>query len=102
MLGNYIAYATSQYSYYSTTNQTTFTVILVGDITGRVYGVPDGKVDVKDVSMVARAFGSEPGQSNWNPIADITGPEYLVPDGKVDARDVSLVARKFGKYGTLP
>ena len=98
MLGNYMVYATSQYSYYLTTNQTTFTVILVGDITGRVLGVPDGKVDVKvdvkDVSMVARAFGSEPGEPNWNPIADITGPEYLVPDGKVDVRDVSIVRKK--------
>jgi len=102
MLGNYAVHATSKYSYYLASNQTTFTVILVGDITGSVYGVPDGKVDVKDVSLVARAFGSKPGDPQWNPLADITGSEYLVPDGKVDVRDVSLVAKNFGKYGTLP
>jgi len=51
---------------------------------------------------VARAFGSKPGDPQWNPLADITGSEYLVPDGKVDVRDVSLVAKNFGKYGTLP
>jgi hypothetical protein len=102
MIGNYTVHAASHYSYYLITNQTTFTVRLIGDITGSIYGVPDGKVDVKDVSLVARAYGSKPGQPNWNPLADITGAEYLVPDGKVDVRDVSLVAKSFGKYGTLP
>jgi len=57
----------------------------------------DGKTDMKDVAIVAKAFGSQPGYPNWNPIADITGPEYLVPDGKVDMRDVSLVAKHFGE-----
>lgn len=62
----------------------------VGDING------DGKVDIKDVSIVGQAFGTYPGHPRWNPDADITGSVYLVPDGKVDIRDVSLVSRNFG------
>jgi PKD repeat protein len=63
----------------------------VGDING------DGKVDMKDVALVAAAFGTYPGHPRWNPDADITGPTYLVPDNKVDMRDVSLVAKNFGQ-----
>jgi hypothetical protein len=101
MLGNHTVYTSSHYSYYLAINSTTFKTILVGDITGPS-GTPDGKVDVRDVSRVAKAFGSYPGSPTWNPVADITGPTYLVPDGKVDVRDVSLVARHFGEYGTFP
>jgi hypothetical protein len=58
----------------------------------------DGKVtDMKDIAIVAMAFGSTPESPNWNPIADNTGPILLVPDGKVDMRDVALVARHFGQ-----
>jgi parallel beta-helix repeat protein len=57
----------------------------------------DLKVDIKDVSRIARAFGTSPGDPKWDPRADITGTVPLVPDGKVDIRDVSLVAKNFGK-----
>ncbi len=55
----------------------------------------DNKVDMKDIGLVARAFGTVPGHARWNPICDVTGP-LGVPDGKVDMRDVSAVARQFG------
>jgi PKD repeat protein len=74
---------------YNTTNNVF--IRHVGDING------DGKVDMKDVALVAAAFGTVPGHPRWNPEADITGPIYLVPDGKVDMRDVSLVAKNFGQ-----
>jgi parallel beta-helix repeat protein len=51
----------------------------------------DGKVDIKDIHIVASAFGSSPGESNWNPIADVN------QDGKVDIRDVALVAKEYGE-----
>jgi PKD repeat protein len=63
----------------------------VGDING------DGKVDMKDIALVAAAFGTFPGHPRWNPDADITGTTYLVPDNRVDMRDVSLVAKNFGQ-----
>jgi len=60
-------------------------LILLGDING------DGKVDMRDIFIVARAFGSEPGHPRWDPRADING------DGRVDMRDVYIVARNFGR-----
>jgi parallel beta-helix repeat protein len=57
----------------------------------------DLTVDIKDVSLVAKAFGTSPGDPKWDPRADITGTVPLVPDGEVDIRDVSLVAKNFGK-----
>jgi parallel beta-helix repeat protein len=57
----------------------------------------DLKVDIKDVSRAARAFGTHSGELLWNPHADTTGEQFLVPDGKVDIRDISLIAKNFGK-----
>jgi hypothetical protein len=105
VLGNYTIYAASWYYPRLISTQKTLNIVLTGDITGPQSGVPDGKVDVRDVSRVARAFGSHAGpppSSNWDPICDITGPTPWVPDGKVDARDVAWCARNFGKYGASP
>jgi PKD repeat protein len=63
---------------------------LLGDLTG------DGIVDMRDVAIAAKAFGSYPGHPRWNPEADITGTEYLVPDNRVDMRDVALITSNFG------
>lgn len=75
-------------------------VSIVGDITGP-NGWPDGNVTMRDVAVVARAFGSDgpnylypgsPPSSNWNPNADLNN------DGTVNMRDVALVARNFGQH----
>jgi outer membrane protein assembly factor BamB len=66
-------------------------VSIVGDITGP-NGVPDGKVDIKDISAVAKAFGSIPGHPKWNPVVDIN------QDIKVDIKDISSAAKNFGKF----
>jgi len=95
VLGNYTAYASSKYSYWLIKNETTFKTILIGDITGS-YEIPDGKVDIKDLSTVSKAFGSYPGHPKWDPRCDLNG------DNIVDIKDLSLVSRNFGKYGTLP
>jgi len=71
-------------------NKTIAVAGLIGDLNG------DGEVDMRDVAIVARAFGTEEGDPQWDPIADLTGPEHLVPDGIVDMRDVALVASHFG------
>lgn len=55
-----------------------------GDING------DGKVDIIDVAIVAKAFGSYPGDDRWNPIADINYDE------KIDIWDVAFVSKRFG------
>jgi hypothetical protein len=51
----------------------------------------DGKVDMKDISIAARAFGSHPSHSRWNPIADEN------EDNKIDIADIALICRNFGK-----
>ncbi|MEM2912598.1 MAG: CARDB domain-containing protein, partial [Candidatus Bathyarchaeia archaeon] len=48
----------------------------------------DGKIDLKDIALVARAFGTRDGNPKWDPRCDING------DGKVDIRDLLLVARR--------
>jgi hypothetical protein len=61
----------------------------------------DGKVNMIDIGIAARAFGTTPGNPRWNSIADVFGPNGL-PDGKVDMRDISFVAKNFGWTITNP
>jgi hypothetical protein len=61
------------------------TVRLIGDVNG------DGKVDLRDLALVARAFGSTPASPNWNSAADING------DGVVNMKDLALIGRYFGR-----
>lgn len=63
---------------------------VLGDLNG------DNTVDMRDIAIVAAAFGSYPDHPRWNPDADITGTEYLVPDGWVDMRDVAIISKNFG------
>jgi hypothetical protein len=58
----------------------------VGDING------DGKVDMRDVSYVARRFLCLPSDPLWDPNADIDG------DSRIDMKDISTVARHFGEH----
>jgi hypothetical protein len=51
----------------------------------------DMRVDIKDILLCAKSFGSRQGEARWNLNADIND------DNKVDIRDIFLVARNFGK-----
>jgi hypothetical protein len=62
------------------------TVALAGDIN------IDGKVDMKDISYLARRFGCKPSSTLWDPNADINN------DGKIDMKDIAIVAKNFGKH----
>jgi len=42
----------------------------------------DGEVDIRDIALAARAFGSCPSHPRWNPLADV------VPDNEIDIRDI--------------
>ncbi len=48
-------------------------------------------VDITDLVIVARAFGSQTNDSNWDSRADLDGSSM------VDITDLVLVARHFGK-----
>lgn len=54
----------------------------------------DGFVDMKDIGIVARAFGTSAGDPRWNSLADVNGPGG-VPDGEVDLFDVAVVSQHF-------
>jgi branched-chain amino acid transport system substrate-binding protein len=56
----------------------------------------DGKVDIKDIALAAKSFGSYPGHPKWDKEADIN---Y---DSKVDIKDIARIAKDFGEVITLP
>jgi thermitase len=63
----------------------TATFVSSGDLDG------SGRVDGFDLGRLGLAFGSHPGDSNWNPDADLNG------DGIVDGSDLTILAENFGK-----
>lgn len=71
-------------------SDTPVTLVLHANIIGDING--DGKVDMKDISYVARRFLCLPSDSLWDPVADINN------DGRIDMKDISLVARHFGEH----
>ncbi|MCK4873526.1 MAG: hypothetical protein KAS72_12440 [Phycisphaerales bacterium] len=56
----------------------------------------DGDTDQDDLDLVYAAFGSVPGDPNWNPCADLDG------DGDVDQVDMGIVQADFGCGGGDP
>jgi len=59
--------------------------VLYGDINN------DGIVNIEDITIIAKAFGSYPGHPRWNAIADID------KNGIINIIDVAKVAMEFGK-----
>lgn len=58
---------------------------LLGDVN------EDGVVDLHDLAIVAAAYGSTPGDPNWNPDADVN------KDGVVGLLDFQIVASEYGQ-----
>jgi endoglucanase len=58
---------------------------LLADLNG------DGKVNIQDLFLVARAFSSTPGDPNWNATADVN------KDDAVNIEDIFKIARDYGK-----
>ena len=51
----------------------------------------DGAVNIMDIAIVARAYGTQPGDGRWNEKADLDN------NGIINIVDVSIVAKDFGK-----
>jgi len=68
------------------TDYPTLVITIIGDING------DFKVDIKDLVLVIKHFGSYPSHPKWNPNADVNS------DGKVDIKDLVLVIKHFGEH----
>lgn len=54
-------------------------------------GARDLRVSLLDMVLLANAFGSRPGDSNWNPNADING-------NGVDLSDLVLLANHYWQH----
>lgn len=63
-------------------------VTITGDVDG------NGRVDASDLAELSRAYGSKPGDSNWNPSCD------LDMDALIDGSDLFNLSRNYGK--TVP
>jgi uncharacterized protein (DUF2141 family) len=63
-----------------------FTLSIPGDLNG------DFKVNSTDLALLQKAYGSKPGDSNWNPNADING------DGRVSLQDLVILANHYGQH----
>lgn len=50
----------------------------------------DGKVDILDIVIIGRAYGSYPGHPRWNAIADLDKNEVI------NIKDILPVARDYG------
>lgn len=88
VLGNYTIYASTLYQSQYIQKSILFKIILLGDVDF------NGKVDMSDVGIVLRAYGTKKGDPKWNPDYDLN------KDDKVDMSDVGIVLRNYGNYGT--
>jgi parallel beta-helix repeat protein len=51
----------------------------------------DGRVNIVDLNIISRAYGSYPGHPNWNPRADIN------EDAVINIKDINIASANFGK-----
>jgi uncharacterized protein YfaS (alpha-2-macroglobulin family) len=84
LLGTYVAYASVNYAESNATAETSF-LLEPGQVSADLNG--DGKVNIVDLTLVAKAWGSHPGDSRWNPQCDLNG------DNLINIIDITLVAR---------
>jgi hypothetical protein len=83
--GTFTAYVTSIYQGVTAFNSTSFPVKMLGDVDG------SGKVDWRDLNLLAKAYGTHQEDLNYNPEADFDR------DGDVDWRDLNTLAKNYGK-----
>jgi uncharacterized protein YfaS (alpha-2-macroglobulin family) len=83
VLGTYTAFASTTHEGAIGTAETSFVLkrkTVSADING------DGKVNILDLTLVALAFGTHPGDPRWNPICDLNG------DNGINILDITQVA----------
>jgi hypothetical protein len=65
-------------------------ITVAGDVTSEA-GVPDGKVDMRDIGTIATLFGKTPFSLEWDPNVDLNS------DLRIDLRDIGIACNNFGK-----
>lgn len=84
--GVYVFTVMSEYASIKVSNSTAFAVVSEsGDVNG------DGLVDILDAVMVARAYGSIQGNTNYDARADLN------LDGTINTQDISIVTNHLGQ-----
>jgi hypothetical protein len=84
-IGGSNLYADLNQLYYYLGHVFTYSTIMANEIP-----TPDLKVDGRDITIAAKAFGTVPGDSRWNPVCDVNH------DYKIDGRDITIIAKQFG------
>lgn len=68
--------------------------VYINGIINVIWMVPDvngdGRIDMRDIAVAAKAFGTFPGNPRWNPWVDFN------QDGKIDMKDIATSAVIFG------
>jgi uncharacterized protein YfaS (alpha-2-macroglobulin family) len=85
-LGMYTAFASTTYNESTAAAETSFALqpsMSSADIN------QDGTVNILDLAIVARAWGSYPGHPHWDPRCDVNG------DSKINIIDITLVAKEY-------
>jgi hypothetical protein len=83
--GNYkVTLNVTKYGLWNTTSYQ-ITVTFISDLNN------DGTVNIVDVTLVATAYGSKPGDQKWNETAD------LDKNGTINIIDITMVAKDYGK-----
>jgi len=86
---------THYFIYFAFTFNSTYSISvqfpILSDITSEETGIPDGKVDIRDLFFISVRFGINKTDPLWSDHGDING------DGKIDIEDVTLVASHFGE-----
>ena len=83
-LGNYTLCYSMGYQGLQSYGKTIFKITITGDIDG------DGKVNYKDLFLLAAAYGSSQGEERYNRSADLNS------DGKINYQDLFLLAANYG------
>lgn len=84
--GNYTAYASAIYN--GSSARTTVSFELKPQMSSADIN-KDGKVNIIDLTLVAKAWGSYPGHERWDPRCDVNG------DAKINIMDLTLVAKEY-------
>ena len=89
-----VDYVASSHMYRNLLQQNDFYLYSMDEMTMTFLGDMncDFIVNMSDLFIIAEAFGSKLGGSNWNQITDTAEPY-----GKIDIIDIFVVAREFGK-----
>ncbi|MEM1590201.1 MAG: dockerin type I domain-containing protein [Candidatus Bathyarchaeia archaeon] len=83
--GTYTVYVSTKFLGSYALQSGIYNLKILGDVND------DGKVGLADLTTVALAYGTKPGDPKWNPLADVNG------DGQVGLADLVIVAINYGK-----